>query len=106
MRELILRSEIDIHKKNVWLIFHGAMAWIPARLTGLFFALTGNFVPGFLCWREKFKYQAAQSGQLLDDCGQASLEVQHGDTPEQMIHRTFVLWLIFAGLISLFIEFI
>lgn len=92
-------------KQKGWLIAHGVMAWIPARVTGLIFSLIGNFIAGFYCWKQGLKYHANQSGEFLIECGQAALEVEHGDEPERMNHRALVVWLIVVVVIALLIEF-
>ncbi len=83
---------------------HGLAAWLPARITGLIYALVGDFVSGFHCWQTCMQSGRMQSSQVLKDCGRASL----GSMPEAeglgLVERAFIAWVVLSIIFALAIK--
>lgn len=84
-------------------IMHGLAAWLPARITGLIYALVGDFMQGFNCWSSYMKATSIPSSRVLLDCGQASLTSISGAEEEALVQRALFAWVILGMLIALII---
>ncbi len=84
-------------------IMHGLAAWLPARVTGLIYALVGDFVGGFNCWHSYMRAATVPSSKVLLDCGQASLDSLSSREEEELVERALVAWVIVGMLIALII---
>lgn len=82
-------------------IIHALAAWLPARITGLIYALVGDFVQGFDCWCKCMRTAKIQSSQVLLDCGQASLHSVEAE--DALVERALVAWIIVGVVIELII---
>ena len=82
---------------------HGLAAWLPSRLTGLIYALVGDFVKAFSCWYTCMKTATIPSSTVLLDCGQAAVHVVSKQDEEELVARAIVAWIILAMLIALII---
>ena len=80
---------------------HGFAAWVPARITGLLYALVGNFSSGFHCWLSCMGDLSMNSSQVLLCCGQASLESITDDEKIALAERAFNAWIILSILFAL-----
>jgi AmpE protein len=96
-----------------WLLW---IEWLPARLLGLAFAVTGNFVTCFRCWREHFlalvptrallaayaeralggANDAAADGQALVVAGAVEL-----NELRDLLRRSAICWLVALALLQL-----
>ncbi len=88
-------------------LIHRWLAWVPVRLTGLFFALVGHFDTGFTEWRKMAFNIEADSEKLLVACGRAALalELTQGEKePAVLAHilveRASFVWLIVLAVLS------
>ena len=102
-------------------VLHGILAWVPARLTALAYALAGSFIDVVECWR-KNKTEWAQdwvtgNSRLLIDVGVSALQFRtcregvevddpldwhgHIDSAHRLSSRTIVIWLIVIALLTL-----
>lgn len=84
-------------------IMHALVAWVPARITGLIYALVGDFVKGFNCWCSCLKTTGIPSSRVLLDCGQASLNSISNQEEEALVRRAFIAWIILGMLIAILI---
>ena len=102
-------------------ILHGILAWVPARLTALAYALAGSFIDVVECWRENKSVWAhdwvAGNRRLLIDVGISALQFRtcregvevddpddwhgHIDSAHRLSTRTIVIWLIVIALLTL-----
>lgn len=102
-------------------ILHGLLAWIPARLTALAYALAGSFVDVVECWRQNTSRSAhdwiASNRRLLVDTGISALQFRtcregvevddpsdwhaHIDSAHRLSSRTITIWLIVIALLTL-----
>jgi adenosylcobinamide-phosphate synthase len=57
--------------------------WLPVRLTALSFAVAGDFMDAFYCWRTQAAAWAVQSHGILLAAGGGALGVRLGDTLHQ-----------------------
>lgn len=93
---------------------HAMLAWAPARLTALAYALMGSFEDTRRAWRNAV---ATSDGTLratpalLVATGLAALRFDHDDSPmgeeqvravAQLLQRMLIAWLVLAALLSLF----
>lgn len=85
--------------KLEWL--HGLAAWLPARITGLIYALVGNFTSGFQCWQSCMQMATMHSSQVLIDCGQAALHPATTGEETNIVKRALVAWLFLCAFIAL-----
>lgn len=86
---------------NCLFTLHALTAWLPARITGLVFCLIGDFKNGFTCWKKVMKSSNISHIEFLDLCGAASLGNSKEDSPEFLLDRSFIAWLIICTIISL-----
>jgi AmpE protein len=83
--------------------------WIPARLVGLGYMISGNFSTGFVQWRQYATQGLQSSGELLIATGLAAMNLTataSGDFEEarhilRMIERTLVIWLVIIAIFTL-----
>jgi len=80
--------------------WHGVLAWLPARVTALSYALVGNFVPAFSCWQQQ-AWQRGESFQLLINCGEAALDEREDSAAQLLIKRASLLWLLVLALMTI-----
>jgi AmpE protein len=94
-------------------IIHGVMAWAPARLLALGFALAGSFDRAISEWRQSREASAPffdVNDQLLARVGSGALEapLPAGETASPvnldrvrscigLVHRTLLIWLVFVS---------
>lgn len=76
------------------------IAWIPARLTALSYALVGNFAPAFTLWKERV-LQVGDNGELLTHCGEAALDEREHHAVESLIQRASLLWLFVFAVVTI-----
>ena len=84
-------------------LIHNIIAWIPARITGLIFALVGSFNKGFASWYNCIQTTTIPSSQVLTECGMASLDSLNATQEEEitLVKRAFIAWFVFSILIAL-----
>ncbi len=102
-------------------ILHGILAWIPARLTAISYAVAGSFIDVIECWRINKSEWAhdwvAGNRRLLVDVGISALQFRtcrdgvevddpsdwhdHIDNAHRLSVRTLVIWLIVIALLTL-----
>ena len=85
---------------------HTLLAWLPARLTALFFALVGNFDTGFTCWRQMAFQPKVSSENLVIACAHASLSPQNTGQNLSMqvqvlIERASFIWVVVLTVIAM-----
>lgn len=80
---------------------HGFAAWLPARITGIFYAFAGNFRAGFKPWFESMKNFSMPSSKVLENCGHASFDEKAQDEIESLVKRTLIIW-VCVGIIASF----
>ncbi len=82
--------------------------WVPARITSLFFLLTGDFVNGFYRNKDYMSDLDADNNELISATGLAALGLKMGlNNPDidenslamDMVHRTVIIYLVVAALI-------
>jgi cobalamin biosynthesis protein CobD/CbiB len=86
--------------------FH-VIDWIPQRVSGFIFAVTGNFEDALYCWRSQATDESRLQGGIVVASGEGALgvrlgEVGAGESPredalaslEGMLWRVLVVWLI------------
>jgi len=81
---------------------------VPARITSLFFLLTGDFVNGFYRNKDYMSDLDADNNELISATGIAALGLKMGlNNPDidenslamDMVHRTVIIYLVVAALI-------
>lgn len=86
---------------------HGILAWAPARLCLVSFALAGNFVDAMARWRDVFRTWTDGSVRVLTEGGRAALRA---DTPADetavaeafdLVKRALFVWLVVIALLVL-----
>jgi len=83
--------------------------WIPARITGFLFMLTGDFVKGIYRIQDYLTDAEADNGQLISETGIAALGLDmgrsDGETEENqlamgMANRTIIFYLVLGAVLS------
>jgi len=102
-------------------ILHGLLAWIPARLTAITYALAGSFIDVLECWRQNASRWTHDwitgNRRLLIETGISALQFRtcrdgvevddpadwhdHIDSAHRLSFRTIVIWLIVVALLTL-----
>lgn len=102
-------------------ILHGILAWIPARLTAIGYALAGSFIDVVECWRKntsRWKQDwIAGNRRILVETGISALQFRtcregvevdepddwhgHIDSAYRLTTRTVVIWLIVIALLTM-----
>ena len=88
-------------------LLRSLMDWVPVRLLGLSFALTGQFRPVFAYWCTHLA-GLATSTSMVAEYGQLALgwSASTGLTPETidesegLINRTIILWVVALALVT------
>lgn len=112
-------DQLPVQERQLALRFLHYLDWLPVRLLGFSFALTGNFVQCFQrCYR--LLWDNMPSSEFLDDCAMASLEgglahrgfpveqqyaLDHGAEEitevQSLLSRSVVCWLILIALLQI-----
>lgn len=97
------------------------LEWIPARLLGLSFALTGHFDACMEAWKRGASESGVDSALLLEGCGNSALQIggtlhtaenteamiRRGndeiDAVEELQRRTLVVWVVVIAVIEMLI---
>lgn len=102
-------------------ILHGILAWTPARLTAIAYALAGSFIDVLECWRQnasKWRHDwVAGNRRILIETGMSSLQFRtcregievddpkdwhgHIDSAHRLSSRTLIIWLIVIALLTM-----
>ncbi|MBL4852159.1 MAG: regulatory signaling modulator protein AmpE [Gammaproteobacteria bacterium] len=102
-------------------ILHGLLAWIPARLTAITYALAGSFIDVLECWRQNTSRWTHDwitgNRRLLIETGISALQFRtcrdgvevddpadwhsHIDSTYRLGFRTTVIWLIIIALLTM-----
>jgi membrane protein required for beta-lactamase induction len=100
-----------------WL--HAILAWAPARLTAVGYALSGDFMDALSHWRDKVRMLRDDHERLLITCGLGALQLDPGhlENPERddetgserrpvpaafaLVKRTLGIWLAALALMTL-----
>jgi AmpE protein len=107
-RDYCASNEFDEHLPLMELLIHW-IDWVPARITSLFFLLTGDFVKGFYRIQDYLTDPDADNNQLLSETGVAALGLEMGvsdnDVEENtrtmdMIKRTLIIYLVLAAIVN------
>ncbi len=92
---------------------HGALAWVPARLTCLGYALAGSFEEAISAWRT-YREQPARrfydvNDELVATVGRAALARSPSESPVlcvgaalRLVQRTVFVWVTVIALMTLF----
>lgn len=100
-------------------MLHGWVAWIPARLTAIGYAMAGSFDSALSAWRAEASAGRLplheQSEQLLARVGSAALALQRGDdeplsergvrgakAANGLVVRLFTIWVVVIGAMTLY----
>ncbi|MSP52997.1 MAG: hypothetical protein EXR81_01930 [Gammaproteobacteria bacterium] len=83
--------------------------WIPARLVGLTYVISGNFSTGFAQWRQYATQGLQSSRELLIATGLGAMDLTattSGDFEEarsllRMIERSLIIWLVVIAIFTL-----
>jgi AmpE protein len=93
--------------ENTFKTLHRWTGWLPSRLTGLFFALVGNFDTGFQKWRQVAFSHEVDAAKVLISCGHAALaaelaraEKEPAELAHILIERASFVWLIVLSVLS------
>lgn len=81
---------------------HAIIAWVPVRITGFVYALVGNFTAGFNAWLHAMRLPRMPSSELLNNCGNASIDASIADDSQNLVYRAFIAWVILSVLIVVF----
>lgn len=94
-----------------WLeLVHKIAAWPSVRITGLLYALVGNFVSGFGCWFNCIKNIKMENDDFVQECGKSALGVNdETDTNASkkisaLVYRTIFAWIALGVVFSLIVE--
>ena len=84
----------------------GIIDWLPLRMVGLTYALSGHFVPTFMLWRRQFRLLAAQPN-IIGGWGSTALHLstersaaRPGIAAGELIDRALWVWLVVIALLS------
>ncbi len=83
---------------------HDILAWIPARLCALSFALSGSFVGALTCWQNKTAMIRDHYTQILLACGRGALQDNTGNRVQEalsLVYRATVVWVTALALMTL-----
>lgn len=103
-------SEIsDLSQKALFL--QNILDWLPARILTFIFALSGQFVQVFLCWRQKVLQGLDSNNEILTQCGKAALglfeEIPEDGSAEKnaigLIDRSLIIFLVLIALTTFLI---
>jgi len=95
------------HEPNIALKLRHALAWIPVRITGLTFALVGDFTRCFNVWFKDLLDTQMPSRKILQEYANAALGemLEPGDFSIQVVkllQRSLVVWIVLLALIVTF----
>ena len=80
---------------------HGFAAWIPARLTGLVYALAGNFSAVYKGWLNSILKPAIPSSEVLISCGEAAIGSKDKAKEDALVTRALIIWCIIGIIFAL-----
>lgn len=91
---------------------HAILAWVPARITGLIFALAGNFSQVSKPWASSLTDLSKPASTILDECGNAATEGKPmpgqkkgtgetigGIAVESLLQRAAIIWCVLGILL-------
>lgn len=91
-RLLSLESDSDTQMQLKGVdILHGLAAWIPSRVTGLIYALVGDFQGAYEQWQRCMRQGKMNGSQVLLTCGESALN--QSQAAEKMVQRALIAWL-------------
>lgn len=89
----------------------GLLAWIPARLLAISFALMGHFLKASTCWLQGWNKGPKSNSEFITVCGTAAIDADEsewqgrdGNLQKQvleLIDRTLFVWLVVLALLAL-----
>ena len=86
---------------------HDILAWIPARLCAISYALSGSFVGALAHWQDKTAMIRDHYSRILLACGRGALQdatAAGSDRVEEtlaLVHRATVIWITALALLTL-----
>jgi AmpE protein len=112
-RELIERAAPGVDFLHALQAIHGVLAWLPARLLAIGYALAGSFDAAFASWRalteNRFAGFFERNDLLLVHVGRGALDVADSSGTDlqrcraalRLVWRAFLIWLVVVSLLVL-----
>ena len=112
-RELIEHAAHDFDFVHALQAIHGVLAWLPARLLAIGYALAGSFDAAFASWRALMGHRLSgffeDNDVLLVHVGRGALaggetaasDLEHCRAALRLVWRSFLIWLVVVSVLVL-----